>query len=109
ALDEPDQLSFGGGEHVEPTAGGACARSARLHQSIERVVVAEWVVVEEGEPFGAGRHGIVDGPLGRRVTPAGLLRVFVDGVLRIVDDEVRVGKEGDMPPVFGVRLPRRTG
>src|SRR5438132_2303041 len=59
-------------------------------------------MVIEREPLGAGADGVVYRPLRRAVTPSDLLCILLDGVLRVVDDQVCPSKELHMAPVLGV-------
>ena len=68
-------------------------------------------MVKQGQALGAGGEGVVDRPLGRRVTPARLLRILRDRVLSVVNDQVCVGEEFDVTLVLAVpgRLPIAPG
>src|SRR5439155_1409240 len=79
-----------------PLSPGICQSRSR---SAGRVV-AQGIVVGEGQALGAGREGIVHRPLGGRVAPACLLRILIKAVLRVVDDEVRAREELDVTAIL---------
>ncbi len=61
--------------------------------------------MEEREPSRAGGAGHVGRVLDGRMAPALLRRVFLFGVLRVVDDEIDVAHELDVPLVAGMLVP----
>ncbi|PYM73009.1 MAG: hypothetical protein DME10_11230 [Candidatus Rokuibacteriota bacterium] len=73
SLRELQHLALGGTEYLEPISCRRRPPSADLHQSVDGLVVAQGIVVSEGQALGAGREGIVHRPLGGRVAPACLL------------------------------------
>src|SRR5262249_6013383 len=100
AFDEPQFLPFGRGENLESAPGSAGAPATHLHDPIDRFVVAELIMVGESQSLGARSDRVVGRPLGGRMAPARLLRILRNRVLRIVNDEVRVGKEIDVTLVL---------
>ena len=82
-------------------------------QSLQRRVVVRRIVVEERHATRPGLHRDVDRVFHRGVTPPHALAILLLAVLRVVDDEVRVLHERDVPLVAGMvqdavlRLPER--
>ena len=56
--------------------GSAGAPATHLHDSIDRFVVAERIMVGESQSLGARGDRVVDRPLRGRVAPARLLRIL---------------------------------
>src|SRR3569623_2092986 len=82
---------------------GEAAARRRLDARDLPVVVRRIVVVED-ELADAGRLGQARALLRRRVAPAAHVRVLLDGVLRVVDEDVGAARELDEPTV---EAPRR--
>ena len=101
-LGQLQHLALGPGQHLEhaPTGGGP--PSADFHQSVDRVVVPQGVVVKEREAPGASGDGVVHRRLGGAVAPAHLVRVLIEAVLRVVDDDVGAGEELDVTAILTV-------
>ncbi len=80
-------LPLGRRQDVQAAVGRALA--AHLQEPIERRVIALWVVMKEGQAFGARGHGVVHRPLGGGVAPVHPSGILLHRVLRVVDDQVR--------------------
>ena len=100
AARELEDLALGGREHLREGAARRDLPPGRLRNPIEPVVVAERIVVVQGEPPHAGRPRHLHHVLDRAVTPADPARVLGAGVLRIVDEEVGPGQEVHVSSVF---------
>src|SRR5262249_20894676 len=100
ACDEPQFLPFGRSENLQSAPGSAGAPATHLNDAIDCFVVAERIMVGESQSLGARGDRVVDGPFRWRVTPARLLLILRNRVLRIVYDEVRVRKEIDVTLVL---------
>ena len=59
-------------------------------------------MVEQRQARGPGRAREIGGQLGRSVAPRQLGRLLLECVLRVVDQQVGVGEELDVPIVFAV-------
>src|SRR5207247_5648229 len=97
-----DLEPFGRGKDFEVAADAVAGQ--RLHP-VEGRVVVPGIVMEEREPARAGGAGHVGRVLDGRMAPALLRRVFLFGVLRVVDDEIDVAHELDVPLVAGMLVP----
>jgi len=72
--------------------------------AIDRIVIAGWVVVRQGNPFDScratHRHCVFNGAM----PPADLLWVLLSNVLGVMDDEVRACEKLAMAKVFAADL-----
>jgi hypothetical protein len=72
--------------------------------AIDRIVIAGWVVVRQGNSFNScgatNRYCVLNGAM----PPADLLWVLLSNVLGVVDDEVRAREKLAMPQVFAANL-----
>src|SRR5207244_13104711 len=88
---------------VYPSPGPSDPLAADLDQLVDRVIVAQRVVMGEGLASGVRRDGVIDGRLGGRVAPADFLGILLRRVLRVMDHEVGAVDERDVPGILGVK------
>ena len=72
----------------------------RASSASSALVGTRGVVMEERQARRVGGAGKIHRQLGGRVPPGQLGRVLLQRVLRVVDDQVRVGEELDVPLVL---------
>ena len=94
-----EALPFGGGEDLQRALAGSDSGAREFAQPIDGLVMPGRVMVEERQLFRPRQHGIVDDTLHRRMPPSRFGGKLVQGVLRVVDDEIRTLEEPDVPPV----------
>ena len=70
-----------------------------LLEGQDRIVVVRRIVVKERKPSGSGGHRDVRRIFDRAVSPATLGSILLFAVLRVMDDEIGILQELDMPLV----------
>ena len=105
---ELEYVSLGSGEDIKPGCDAALILLIIAnvpHNLVDGVIRSQWIVMgqcQTGCPCcSAHRDGIVDGT----VSPSDLVRIFVQGELSVVDDEIGSGEKFAMLAVLPQYFP----
>jgi hypothetical protein len=75
------------------------------HNLVDGIVCSQGVVMSQGQPSHPCLSAYSDGVFDGAVSPSDLARVFIQGELRVMDDDVSSGEKFAMPAILALYLP----